>query len=76
MKYTVMQDYYVTEFDVWLREGDVFQDGDAEPDLVANLVAKGIAEPEGGYPEPKPVKKAAKSEKGADEASLVPTDNE
>lgn len=60
MKYTVKQDYYVAEFDVQLQAGDVFADGDAEPDLVANLVAKGIVEPD--KPKVKAVKKAEKSE--------------
>lgn len=46
MRYTVVRDYYVAEFDVRLLAGDVIQDGQGEPDLVAELVSSGVLEPE------------------------------
>lgn len=64
MRYEVQQDFHVAEFDVQLQRGDVFADGDAEPDLVANLLAKGVIEP---YRPPKPVKKTSKAEASEDE---------
>jgi|SaaInl7_200m_RNA_FD_contig_91_292297_length_4265_multi_5_in_0_out_0_3 hypothetical protein len=68
MDYVVIADeFYVAEFDILLLKDDTFADGDAEPDLVANLLARGIVEPEGGYPPPKPVKRAAKVESAEDE---------
>lgn len=40
--YTVVRDFYVAEFDVQLQPGQAFADGDAEPDLVAQLLAHGV----------------------------------
>jgi len=46
MRYTVTQDYFVSEVNVQLVAGDVVQDGDTDPDLVAQLVSQGVLEPE------------------------------
>ena len=41
-EYTVLKDCYLPEFEVQLETGNVFADGDAEPDLVANLLVRGV----------------------------------
>lgn len=41
-EYKVVRDFYVAEFDVQLQAGQMFADGDAEPDLVAQLLASGV----------------------------------
>ena len=48
MGYTATQDYYNSEFDFDLFEGDVPFYGDIEPDLMANLTAKGVLVADGG----------------------------
>ncbi len=45
--YTCSYDYYNKEFDIELYEGEVLQDGDLEPDLMADLKAHGILVVEG-----------------------------
>lgn len=61
MRYEVKRDFYVAEFDIPLAVGEVFADGDTDPDLVANLLSQGVIVVEGA-PEPKPVKKTVKPE--------------
>jgi len=43
-KYIVARDHIVQEFGVDLREGDLLEDGDLEPDLMAQLQAAGVIE--------------------------------
>ena len=45
--YTIEQDYYVQEFDIQLYAGGTVQDGDLEPDVVAQLVSQSVLLPEG-----------------------------
>jgi hypothetical protein len=44
--YIVLVDTYIQEFNVELVKGDRFQDGDLEPDLIANLLSTGVIEDE------------------------------
>jgi hypothetical protein len=43
-KYEVIKDHYVREFGIDLLMGDTFEDGDLEPDVIAQLLAAGIVE--------------------------------
>ena len=48
MRYQVVEDRYLREFDIRLYPGDEFVDGDLEPDLVAELLVYGVILPLGG----------------------------
>ena len=39
--YTVAQDFYLSELDIWLLAGNTLQDGDLEPDVIAQLLSQG-----------------------------------
>lgn len=45
MDYRVVQDYFISELGVTLQAGDQVRDGDCDPDLMAELVSKGVIEP-------------------------------
>ena len=59
MAYEVIEDFYSNEFDVTLAAGNSVEDGDYEPDLIANLVVAGILQ----APDAPAPKKARKSSK-------------
>lgn len=42
MQYIIARDFYLDAAGVQLTAGDVVQDGDFEPDVVAQLVSSGI----------------------------------
>lgn len=42
MGYTIQYDHYVHEFDLQLYAEGWFEDGELEPDLVANLLVAGV----------------------------------
>jgi hypothetical protein len=45
VRYQVVEDRYLREFDIQLYPGDEFVDGDLEPDLVAELLVYGVILP-------------------------------
>jgi hypothetical protein len=45
MEYIINEDHYNGEFDIEFLEGGSVFDGDIEPDLLSNLLVKGILEP-------------------------------
>jgi len=47
MRYQVVEDRHLQEFDIWLDPGVEFEDGDLEPDVVANLLNYGAVVPLG-----------------------------
>lgn len=51
MRYQVVEDRYLQEFDIRLFTGDEFVDGDLEPDEVANLLSGGVIVPFGAVAE-------------------------
>ena len=62
MEYKINQDHYNHEFDIEFIEGGSVFDGEIEPDLLNNLVAKGVLAPVVKKPTKSKVKPMPKTE--------------
>lgn len=57
MRYVFQESYYNAEFDFHVERGAECHDGDIEPDLIAQLVSRGILESD----QPKPIQEVKRT---------------